>query len=122
MPDPSSRVSISPALTDGIRVTLEKRKGPQDSHPSTSFVLDRNSPASMLLGPGRSYLCSEVGCTAEVIDSLALGDPGTERESKSWYVPWWYWCMLVSFTIANYKKKAKTKQQMKRTEISRESP
>lgn len=41
MPNPSSRVGISPALTDGIRVTLEKRKGPRSLHPGTALCLIR---------------------------------------------------------------------------------
>lgn len=44
MPNPSSRAGISPALTDGIRVTLEKRKAPQYLHLGNSLVLNKNSP------------------------------------------------------------------------------
>lgn len=88
MPNPSSRVGISPALTDGIRVMLEKRKGPQYLHPGNSLVLNKDSPGSMLLGPARFYICSEVGCAGKRKAVLALENPGTDSKSKSWYVPW----------------------------------
>lgn len=74
MPNPSSRVGISPALTVGIRVTLEKRKVPQYLHPGNSLVLNKNSRGSMLLGPARSYLCSEVGCAGKRKDSFGTGE------------------------------------------------
>lgn len=88
MPNPSSRAGISPALADGIRVTLEKRKVPQYLHPGKSLVLSKNSPEAGCWD--QPDLTSAVRWDVQERGKplLALGNPGTESKSESWHLLW----------------------------------
>lgn len=88
VPNPSSRVGISPALTDGIRVTLEEKEGPQYLHPGNSLVLNKNSLEACYWD--QPDLTSAVRWDVQERGKpvLALGNAGTDSKSKSWYLLW----------------------------------